>query len=1578
MAEDYKALARKAAEQEGVDPELFSRLVNQESRFNPAAVSPKGAVGLSQLLPSTAKDLGVNPNDPWENLVGGARYLARGLKASGGDVPTALAYYNAGPGNVQKYGGVPPFAETLDYIQKITGAAVEPSRGRGAGAGRGVAGTAAQRGDYADAAQVALSYNSRASKPGIIDAALRTENFQNQIAADTKPSLLEMFGAGLAGNGDASLVQGIQHTFGQEQYVADPNFKPDMTRPEVVADRDFFNQIALSRNAKEYQDLLDRHMNDQARSAAIMSRGGVVGTAIMLGTELTAVSNWAPAVGAYKAMSLAKIGSAALAAEGRVGASVASAVGENILGGTAVEATRQGLNNEFKPVDLFASAALDTMFGLGFGAAGVRSASKAAAIARQEESIAKATSIAVEQEVAREAAARAKLGPDATLEQIKAEMDRAHLDEIARPINQALSDAPAERLLMNEQTDWSKVDTGVAVEKAAVDSAGLPTVGKSYEGYLGKEAFVERRARLGAGGDAEPKIAEYTSGKYTTLAELEALPAGIHTTGLAGGNPEKIVKLANKLASKFLGPDFRMLLDIGDAGAARGKVLQATENVAMVKLSKDLDPLQMARTLAHEIGHMIYNVRLNKLSTDELAKLDNAYNNFLKVASKQDGLGNEARGQRFSLLSTDLQPGRKEALPLDTGSKYHMSRHEFSAEQFVKYLEEDVATENKLGIAKDTVKMFKEAIIKALEWLRLAKRENIGITDEYKEFFDNVLQGKIMPKVNEDVLPVKRPGAPLEQADKTGDAVNSFMANPDAIRLGLTNLPMGTATERAEAASMLQLHLKAEKWAVANPMDEKWMARAKHLTSNSTFSSIGLNMLSSPSPLVRMVASTLLEDASGVAGRRHDTAAIAKYMYERTIMGNTKNDLSMAYEFWKKQRGFGIKDDIWGGNNWAQFNKEVALEIEARRGSNGKAVSQDGNVVAAADSFQAAMDRSRTLQQRFGTLGSEGLGNTSAGYMPHLMSPKKVLALSNEERATLQAALADQYVTLSGWDISFSDNLAATVVERMRRRAAGGYATPTGGSSTEVLEEAMKEMNLSGPEVISRLKALESGAASHTKKRIELDLTQVLTTPSGKELRLIDVFDTDMASLLEHQTRRVSGEVALTKYGVNGRPGLQLLRKAIEQGEDGKKATLRDQESFDQMAAEFLGQPFGTHMGKWMERAMTANAVVRLGGIVYNQFAEFINGVFHVGAARTFESVASIPRLRSEIIAKSKGQHVENPILDSIELVGGAEFGTDAYKVVMPFDNPTHDLPAYGRDTVTSLDRILRGAGHVQSVLSGWRAIHSAQQRGMAEQIVHKALRYINEGKDDIALRQFGINEEVQKAMKADLANIAEFDNAGRLVKLDITKMTDASAQEQFIQAVHRGTMQIIQGTFIGERGKWAHDGLLKAMTQFRSFSLVSMEKQWGRQRNDRGSFAAAGMILGSMSLAAPIYMARVYANSVGREDQQDYLDKMLRPQMIARATLNYIAASGMAGDFIDLTASVLPDKWDIRPTGGRPGQASDFVGTYILPASSLINDGYKYLQQIDNLHNAAKLLPGSRLPYVLPLVNTVPDYSKD
>lgn len=116
---DFDAIINTAAQNTGLDPAFIRAVMIAESGGNPKAKSGAGALGLMQLMPATAKGLGVtDPFDPMQNILGGARYLKTQFDRFG-DLRLALAAYNAGPGAVRKYGGIPPYAETKNYVEKV-------------------------------------------------------------------------------------------------------------------------------------------------------------------------------------------------------------------------------------------------------------------------------------------------------------------------------------------------------------------------------------------------------------------------------------------------------------------------------------------------------------------------------------------------------------------------------------------------------------------------------------------------------------------------------------------------------------------------------------------------------------------------------------------------------------------------------------------------------------------------------------------------------------------------------------------------------------------------------------------------------------------------------------------------------------------------------------------------------------------------------------------------------------------------------------------------------------------------------------------------------------------------------------------------------------------------------------------------------------------------------------------------------------------------------------------------------------------------------------------------------------------
>ncbi len=118
---DIEAIITDIATQFAIDPHLVKAIIKAESNYNPNAVSSKGAKGLMQLMPSTARQLKVErPFDPEQNIIGGVKYI-KGMLASYGNLDKALAAYNAGPGAVNKYAGIPPYRETREYVRKVLG-----------------------------------------------------------------------------------------------------------------------------------------------------------------------------------------------------------------------------------------------------------------------------------------------------------------------------------------------------------------------------------------------------------------------------------------------------------------------------------------------------------------------------------------------------------------------------------------------------------------------------------------------------------------------------------------------------------------------------------------------------------------------------------------------------------------------------------------------------------------------------------------------------------------------------------------------------------------------------------------------------------------------------------------------------------------------------------------------------------------------------------------------------------------------------------------------------------------------------------------------------------------------------------------------------------------------------------------------------------------------------------------------------------------------------------------------------------------------------------------------------------------
>lgn len=1561
--------------------EKFKAAVYGQESGNGAVPTDKpnyaGARGKGQILEATFKGLQKNGaipanyewSNPAHNEAASDAYMAEAWQAAGSDPRRAAAYYYGGPKAI-KGGGIVEFGDRKNAKAPTTVQYAEQVAGRmGLAPDTSTPVIASPAAGYRREIELGLQASIlQAPSKDSHALALKEAQLARAAAEADRPSMLEMAGAAISGNTSSRIFGPVKEMIWGEEFPAEPGFKPDYTKlANIGADDTLLEDYTAATSSSAAAKVLEDFQAERLRASTVSDRGFATGLALGFAGEIIDPTNWAAAFVAPQLLAAKGLGSVALAARGAGrGELVAAGIAENLIGGTAVEATAQLMEQRFSGTDLAISLVADSFIGAASGAL----TSRAANMAKAQELMGRIGDSATEQEGTAVLKAQTKLGPEATTEQVVAEVQAQRVAEVGTPIKEA---AQADPVLSGLDVPSKFAQPGNAARVGREMTSDSRFTEMANLGiFKNTDDFAERKAQLDA--------LDTTPGVH--------LVEGVATSGIFKRRADAIEALRKQLI-----PEVSIHLTDGSTGIGQSMGLHGIvkPGVSMIAVRADGG----MRATVHEFAHAVFAHRLSKAAPADQEAMVNAWKEWRKLI-EQPGMAQDAMLGRSPVAATGDKGGQavyrdavegnwKRSLrdifgtvfptreQADNYVDYFANFDEFSAEQLVKQIEAQVAGEltSSLTIPEQLVALFKSLLETALAVFKTAKEKKlIAPNAAFSKFFDTILEGNKkagLEPISPELSDLSAMAVPAQPAD----VVQSIMTDPDANRFGLGTIQVATKTERDEAKAILNLHKNAEQKAPA--MTTEYEAKVKNLADNSVFNvaSTGLIMLKSQSPLVRWIAGELLEDASGVQAKRGATAAIKKHILERMMMANAINDVDAAYTYWKKGKPGGWQDDLVGGKNRAEFDRAMASEIEARRLAKGP-VSTDPNVKAAVDSLEAAYTRTAKAQVDAKTLGSGGLPKDSVGYMPHRMSAKAVLNLTNEQRGIVHQALVDQFITIEGWDMSFSDMLASRYLQRVTDRATGGNASSMGGNSAgsvDLVEEALNAANLPADEIKKHMEKFKKGAANYTKGRIELDLNRSYPTANG-EFKLLDIFETNQIELLRSQVQRASGDVALTLKGVQGKPGLALLRKAMQFGEDGKKATTRELEAFDQIAAEFLGEPFGTATPRWMERAMSANTLVRLGGIVFNQISESINGIVHVGAMRAMESVTGIPRLRQEILALARGEKVDNSIIGSIELAGGTEFGTDAYKIVMPYDNPTNVMPTYGQDTLTLTDRLLRGGGHIQAKLSGWRAIHSAQQRGMAEQIVHKTLRYIREGKDDVALQQFGITPELRAAMRSELGTIAKFDGSGRLTEFDVTKMSDPEMREQLIQAVWRGTSQIIQGTYIGERGKWAHDGTMKLLTQFRTFSITSMEKQWGRQRNSRGAFATFGIIMGAMSLAAPIYMARTYLASVGRPDQTEYLEERFQPQHIARATMNYVANVGMAGDFIDGLSSMMPESLGVKPTGGRSGVETEFVGNYVAPAFSLVNDIWSYAQSPLELQDAARILPMSRLPYLLPLMN--------
>lgn len=844
---------------------------------------------------------------------------------------------------------------------------------------------------------------------------------------------------------------------------------------------------------------------------------------------------------------------------------------------------------------------------------------------------------------------------------------------------------------------------------------------------------------------------------------------------------------------------------------------------------------------------------------------------------------------------------------------------------------------------------------------------------------------RVQDAVNEITgeVPIEHRLLPLREEDAlTGDPA----IQEKAIKDGNFDL----VANEAERKAFAEIAANADRINAQNPTNEKGLTKASALVPDAE--SPAMTLLKSESSILRAWAKVILENTTGAGGRRA-TASITRHFYQRSMQKHM-GGWAENYDNFRRASGRGQLAEAFDPVKLKEYNRRVFFEVEAR-GTKGKSVETDAFVHKGADMWEAGMNYALDLQKRNKTIGYGRLPVDAEGYVTHRLSVETVVKLTADQKRAVADILSQQFQGLNeyatkvkgadgvekvmvGFDKEFSDTLALQYLERATHRQHGKFELPINihePQAADMVSDALDAMNLDKHQKHEIMGTLARGGAGYTKKRLRLDLSAPIPDGNGGSMMLGDLFEQDLNALFHSYSMRVSGEAALARYGVMGSKGAKLvLDAAIARGGVSQKA----RKAFEQTMNEMLNMRVGEKRHAFMDNLTVATSAARLGQAVVNQFGDFSNAVAALGVDRAIRNVGSMPRLWKEVGMIGKKGEAKNLIIGDLDHM--AHIGMEDYDSQRLFDVRDYDVAIDGRTDTGPIGRAIRSAANAQYILSGHRRLVAVQTRGMAEKIMDKALSFIREGKDDVALQDMGFGQSLRDRLKANLDKIATFDKGGRLTKADLYAGDLTPLELQSLhEVVTRGAAQIVQRTFIGETAPWVHDSTLKLLYQFRSYSLTAMEKQWSRNTMNHGHIMAFATLMGSLSWAVPLQMARVHAKTVGmsRKEAEEYKDKNLNVLSLGRATLNYAGASGMVGEIIDAGAGFS------AAFGGEPGKAfakelgqstrtggKPFLGGTIAPSLGYVEDGNKAVH--GDVEKLLKMLPGSNMIGVQNLLNYV------
>lgn len=780
----------------------------------------------------------------------------------------------------------------------------------------------------------------------------------------------------------------------------------------------------------------------------------------------------------------------------------------------------------------------------------------------------------------------------------------------------------------------------------------------------------------------------------------------------------------------------------------------------------------------------------------------------------------------------------------------------------------------------------------------------------------------------------------------------SVPAAPEAAESALESV--GAASNQAREGVLNDLRYKSQSDVTLDIIDTytaDWRAKAERLSDRAKAwidqgalgtlrgKLSGLDFLmSSNSDVMKSVASSVGESSNGLFREVTSNVAVNKASFDRQIRASMMRGHD-EYVGWAKRTG---KGGFWsrlvGGEAEVEYNRLLREELEARDALNSKPretwtdadkrrwETVEPEVRRHADLIDESMAMAVKIMKEQGMDVAHLEGRR--GYVPRMLDGTKLAAMNNTASRAFRGALARRIKELfdENADILRAEGnaearsiseanalaLAAEMVGRAERAEAG-----IGGSTIALFDRAGRdelENILTGAnmdaEEISRIfnmldKRLGSTSSSNRMKgRMDLDVMKV---DEQTGLRLVDFYDNDLSKIMTRYSEEMSGRAALHPTGLGNKNSMEQIRQAIEvegkvTGEDLKK----ELEELEFMFDQFLGRiPDGQQRKGFVNALLQFAPLQMLGQVGWAQAAESSTNIGRLGVGSALKMIPTLGRLvingREGMLSAADQKMLKdiNAYLGPI----GESFRTH---------RPTTDIREMvltKSDIGAMADRALKEGQQFNGWLSGMHTVMEMQQKIAATVGARNmAAELMEGGVMSRRLKDAGFSEESLERYRRQFAKHAKDEDGNLLVKADgsfrsddiwdlgFQQWDDQKLAREFMGNLERLAGQLIQRDFVGETAKWMYGDFARLAMSMRGYAVKSMQKQLIRNAFIMDGVTAA-TFAASSATSSLMYVARTYVNSIGREDQDEFLERRLSGDALVQGMLTYHTFGGILPD---------------------------------------------------------------------------------